>query len=86
MMTKSARLTIQKWGENLAVRIPTAVARAAQFTEGQQVEITAEAIGVSIKPLGARRLTLAERLALYDAVTHGSEVMASRRIGSEAMQ
>jgi hypothetical protein len=31
IMTKTATLTIQRWGNSLAVRIPAAVARAAHF-------------------------------------------------------
>lgn len=84
-MTKSATLTIQKWGNSLAVRIPTSVARAAHFTEGQQVEVSVDEIGVTVKPVGQRSLTLAEKLALFDPAKHGGEVMASARVGAEAM-
>ena len=84
-MTKAATLTIQKWGNSLAVRIPTIVARSAHFTEGQEVEVRADEVGVTVKPVGPRRLTLTEKLALFDATKHGGEVMVSPRVGSEAM-
>jgi antitoxin MazE len=85
IMTKVATLTIQKWGNSLAVRIPTAVARSAHFTEGQMVEVRAEEIGVTVKPVGERRLTLAEKLALFDPAKHSGEVMQTKRLGAEEM-
>ena len=84
-MAKAATLTIQKWGNSLAVRIPTVVARSAHFTEGQEVEVRADEIGVTVKPVGPRRLSLTEKLDLFDPAKHGGEVMASPRVGVEAM-
>ncbi len=34
-----ATVTIGRWGKNLAVRIPFEIARAAELSEGEQVEI-----------------------------------------------
>jgi antitoxin MazE len=84
-MTKSARLTIQKWGNSLAVRIPSSVARAAHFVEGQEVEVLVEDIGVTVKPIGAQAMTLEQKLALFDPKLHGGEVMPTTPIGAEAM-
>ena len=84
-MRKSATLTLQKWGNSLAVRIPTAVARSAHFAEGQEVEVSVDEIGVTVRPVGRRALTLAEKLALFDPDKHGGEVMAATRVGAEAM-
>jgi antitoxin MazE len=36
-MARSARLTIQQWGNSLAVRIPAVVARSAHFEAGQEI-------------------------------------------------
>ncbi|CAM3372732.1 MULTISPECIES: hypothetical protein [Cupriavidus] len=74
-MSKSATLTIQKWGSALAVRIPTSAARAAHFTEGLAVEVAVADVGVTVKPVGHRSLTLAEKLALFDPAKHGGEAM-----------
>ncbi|WP_340526779.1 AbrB/MazE/SpoVT family DNA-binding domain-containing protein [Cupriavidus necator] len=84
-MRKSATLTIQKWGNSLAVRIPTAVARSAHFAEGQEVEVSVDEIGVTVRPVGRRVLTLAEKLALFDPSQHGGEVMVTQRVGAESM-
>jgi antitoxin component of MazEF toxin-antitoxin module len=39
-MSKTAVLTLQQWGNSLAVRIPAALARSAHFSVGQPVELS----------------------------------------------
>jgi antitoxin MazE len=78
-----ATLTIQKWGNNLAVRIPAAVARSAHLTVGQPVEVSAEEGGVRVHTLGAPRLSLAQKLARFDPGQHGGEAMATDLLGAE---
>jgi antitoxin MazE len=82
-MSKVAKLTIQQWGNSLAVRIPSAVARSARFAVGQPVEVTVQDTGVVVKPVGEPKLTLAQKLALFDPSKHGGEVMATGRVGAE---
>jgi antitoxin MazE len=82
-MSKIAKLTIQQWGNSLAVRIPSAVARSARFAVGQPVEVTVQDTGVVVKPVGEPKLTLAQKLALFDPSKHGGEVMATGRVGAE---
>jgi len=82
-MSKSATLTLQQWGNSLAVRIPAAVARSARFKVGQPVEVSAQDCNVLVKALGEPRLTLAQKLATFDPKQHGGEAMATARIGNE---
>lgn len=82
-MSKAAKLTIQQWGNSLAVRIPSAVARSARFAVGQPVEIVVEDAGIMVRPVGEPKLTLAQKLALFDPARHGGEVMATGRVGAE---
>jgi antitoxin MazE len=84
-MAKSATLTVQRWGNSLAVRIPAAVARSARFRAGQPVEVSAQDSNVLVKPLGEPKLTLAQKLAAFDPALHGGEVMATRPVGNEAL-
>jgi len=84
-MAKSATLTIQQWGNSLAVRIPAAVARSARFRVGQPVEVSAQDSNVLVKPLGEPKLTLAQKLAAFDPELHRGEVMATRPVGNEAL-
>jgi antitoxin MazE len=83
IMAKTARLTIQQWGNSLAVRIPAPVARSAHFEVGQEVEVTTQEVGVTVKPVGPRKLTLEEKLAQFDPAKHGGEAMATGRVGAE---
>lgn len=83
-MTKSATLTVQQWGNSLAVRIPSAVARSARFRVGQPVEVSAHDRDVLVRPIGEPKLTLAQKLAVFDPALHGGEVMASSPVGREA--
>jgi antitoxin MazE len=82
-MAKSATLTVQQWGNSLAVRIPAAVARSARFSVGQPVEVSAQDSNILVKALGEPKLTLAQKLAAFDPVLHGGEVMAIGPLGKE---
>ncbi len=82
-MARSATLTVQQWGNSLAVRIPAAVARSARFGVGQPVEVSAQDSNILVKALGEPRLTLAQKLAAFDPALHGGEVMAATPAGNE---
>lgn len=78
-----AILSLKHWGNNLGVRLPQAVARAAHLHADQQVRVSVEAGRVVIEPLPAAALTLEERLQRFDPARHGGEVMAARPVGAE---
>ena len=82
-MAKTATLTVQQWGNSLAVRIPSAVAKAAGFKLGQPVEVSAQDAKVLVTAVGEPRLTLAQKLAAFDPDRHGGELMATARVGNE---
>jgi len=84
-MAKSATLTVQQWGNSLAVRIPAAVARSARFRVGQPVEVSAQDSNILVKALGEPKLTLSQKLAAFDPVLHGGEVMATGPVGNEVL-
>jgi antitoxin MazE len=84
-MTKSAVLTVQQWGNSLAVRIPAAVARSAHFSVGQPVEVSAHDDHVLVRSVGTPKLTLAQKLAAFDPALHGGESMATEPIGREVL-
>ena len=79
-----AILDIKAWGNNLGVRLPASVARAARLKADQRVHITVEEGRVIITPHGDKPPTLAERLALFDPAVHGGEAMAAVLLGREA--
>jgi antitoxin MazE len=84
-MPKTATLTVQKWGNSLAVRIPSSIARSAGFKVGQPVKVSAQSSGVLVTLSGPLHLTLAQRLELFDPERHGGEAMATAPIGNEVL-
>jgi len=84
-MAKTASLTVQQWGNSLAVRIPAAVARSARFVVGQPVELSVGEDGVLVKRAGKPKLTLAQKLAAFDPTRHSGEAMAVPPVGREVL-
>lgn len=79
----SAVLDIKRWGNNLGVRLPAGVAKAANLHADQRVRVDVEDGRVIITPEGPAPMTLEQRLALYDPAVHGGEVMATEVLGAE---
>lgn len=82
-MNKTATLTVQKWGNSLAVRIPATLARQADFVVGQPVEIYLDNLGVVVHRKGLPKLSLEQRVALFDTEKQGGEVVTSACLGAE---
>lgn len=82
---KTATLTVQRWGNSLAVRIPSSVAKSAGFRVGLPVAVSAKDSTVFVAPAGEPRLTLRQKLALFDPERHGGEAMVTVRVGQEAL-
>jgi antitoxin MazE len=76
-------LSIKHWGNNLGVRLPQAVAKAAHLHANQQVRMTVQEGRVVIEPLPPGGLSLQDRLTRFDPSRHGGESMASAPIGAE---
>jgi antitoxin MazE len=82
-VSKTATLTLQQWGNSLAVRIPAAVARSVRFKVGQPVEVSAQDSSVLVTAVGEPKLTLTQKLAVFDPVRHAGEAMVTGRVGKE---
>ncbi|RJP96073.1 MAG: AbrB/MazE/SpoVT family DNA-binding domain-containing protein [Desulfobacteraceae bacterium] len=78
-----AVLDIKQWGNNLGVRLPAAVARAAHLYVDQRVRISVEDRAIVIRPLEDAEPTLDQRLSMFDPARHGGEVMQSQAVGAE---
>ena len=85
IMPRSSELKIQKWGNSLAVRIPSAVAKRAGFHAGQPVRLSMRDSSILVSPAGKTFLSLAQRLALFDPQYHGGEAMITEHTGREVM-
>ena len=77
-------LDIKLWGNDLGVRIPSAVARAANLRANQRVKLAVEHGRVVITPQADKALTFTVRLALFDPALHAGEAMAIAPMGAEA--
>jgi len=84
-VAKTATLKIQRWGNSLAVRIPSSVARSAGFKVGLPVGVSAKDSAVLVVATGEPRLTLKQKLALFDPARHGGEAMLTGRFGTESL-
>ena len=78
-----AVLNIKRWGNNLGVRLPAAVARAAKLYVDQRVRISVEDSTIVIRPVEDAELSLDQRLARFDPARHGGEAMQSQAVGAE---
>jgi antitoxin MazE len=83
-MAAKAELKVQNWGNNLAVRIPASVARAARLVRGQSVIVEAVDGHVIVRPqVASTRLTLEQMVAAFDPRQHGGELIADAPRGQE---
>ena len=76
--------SVNQWGNGLAVRLNSQVAKTAGVTEGTPVKITAEPGRVIVETI-PKRMTLEERLAVYDVDAHGGEAMPFEPVGREVI-
>jgi antitoxin MazE len=76
-------VTVQVWGNGLAVRITGKIARAARFCRGLPITVEVVKDGVLLRPAGSPRLTLAQKLKQFDPAKHGGEAMVTGRVGAE---
>ena len=77
MAQEEAVLDLKQWGNNLGVRLPVNVARAAHLHVDQRVQVVVEDGRVVIIPIIDSPLTLEQRLARFDPVRHGGEAMST---------
>lgn len=78
-----AVLDLKRWGNNLGVRLPAAVAKAAHLHVDQRVRVSVEGTKVVITPLEATEWSLEARLAQFDPTRHGGESMPTGPVGAE---
>lgn len=83
MANAEATVSIKKWGNNLGVRLPGSVAKAAHLHAEQMVRVTVDEAGIRITPIQNPPLSLEQRLAQFDPARHGGEVMATEHLGAE---
>lgn len=81
--TASTEQVVQQWGNGLAVRLTAKIAKAAHLAVGQPVKVEVVKDGVLVRPAGKPRLSLEQKIKLFDAAKHGGEVMVDAPVGRE---
>ncbi|OGV26628.1 MAG: hypothetical protein A3F18_06555 [Legionellales bacterium RIFCSPHIGHO2_12_FULL_37_14] len=79
----SKNISVQKWGNSLAVRIPAPVAQRMHLIPGTIIELSMQENMVVIKSVASKRISLDERIARFDSEKHGGEVLAYKSVGVE---
>lgn len=72
-METTTHLTLQRWGNSLALRIPAPVARTLRFSVGQSVALRVRKGSVSVRAVGPPKLSLTQKLAVFDPERHGGK-------------
>jgi antitoxin MazE len=74
---------VQKWGNSLALRIPSSYARDARLTAGASVDLNLRQGTLVIRPKPEKKPTLAELLKGVSKRNLHGEVMTGAAVGRE---
>lgn len=75
--------TVKAWGNGLGIRITGPLAKAAHLANGVPVTVEFDGDALIVRPVGRPKLSLADRLKLFNPALHGGEAMLSGRVGAE---
>ena len=75
--------TVQKWGNSLALRIPSSVAKDIDVRQGSAVELAVEGGAIVVKPVKKRALSLAQMLKNVTKDNRSSEQDWGAPVGGE---
>ena len=77
------RVTVKKWGNSAAVRLPTSVMKATQLEVDEVVEVREERGRIVIEPVRPRRYELSELLKGITKKNQHREVDSGPAVGGE---
>ena len=75
--------TVQKWGNSLALRIPSSVAKDIQLRQGSAVEVVVEGGKMIVKPAKKRKASLSQLLKGVTKVNRHAEQDWGAPVGRE---
>ncbi|CCD29607.1 antitoxin of the ChpA-ChpR toxin-antitoxin system [Candidatus Glomeribacter gigasporarum BEG34] len=78
------RVTVKKWGNSAAVRIPATIMEAAHLSLDEAVDVSEENGRIIIEPARANEYDLAQLLAGITAENLHAEVDLGTAVGEEA--
>jgi len=76
------KAVVQKWGNSLALRLPKSLAEQVKVRDGSNVELSADADGLLIKPVPAKQ-KLKDLLAQITPENLQAEIQTGRAVGRE---
>lgn len=85
-MSSTKNIYVQKWGNSLAVRIPATIAHKAHISLGSKVVMSLVDEHITLKPIDSNTLTLEQRLAQFNPIIHGTEIMTTAILGKEKFE
>lgn len=77
--------TVQKWGNSMALRIPSGVAKELRLRKGSVVELEVRDGVVVVKPLAERRYSLSKLVKAIRAGNLHGEAFSGAPAGREAL-
>ncbi len=77
--------TVQKWGNSLALRIPSSLAKDVHLHQGSVVEVAVIAGKMVVKPKGERKYSLSKMLREINKNNIHAEQSWGAGIGREAL-
>ncbi len=77
--------TVQKWGNSLALRIPSALAKDVRLRQGSVVEVVVVEGTMVVKPKDGRRYSLSRLLKGITKANRHVEQPSGRGVGKEAL-
>lgn len=78
------RATVRKWGNSLALRIPSGLAEDARLSDGAEVDIALRNGRLVVEPVAVPDLSLEELVARITPANRHSEQFADGPRGAEA--
>ena len=76
-------MTVKKWGNSAAVRLPTSIMKATQLEVDEVVEVREDGGRIVIEPVRPRRYELSELLKGITKKNQHQEVDFGRAMGGE---
>ena len=78
------KTAVQRWGNSLALRIPSAYATETRISEGSEVELTLKSGGLLIRPVVRKRHSLSDLLKRITPANRHETVATGEVVGREA--
>ena len=77
------KTAVQRWGNSLAVRIPSAFAAETRIRDGSEVELSLKGGALVVRPIRRTKLALSDLLKKVTPSNRHDEVTTGESVGQE---